>query len=545
MLLITEMPIKIVKSRPFGKKKTTKRARSGAKEEARSPHDYKKIPVGGRLQRFKNLWRGSSVDRIIARGLIWNWTRKPPPLQELYQHTSPAIDKAISKMYKKKVILKARKILGQSRLFTVPKRDSPEERLIMDLSWLNNYIECPTFKMLTLKEISSLLPMGFWTASLDLKDGFWHLSIFHKLRPYLGFKYRNQIWQFRAMPFGLNIAPRTFTKLIAHMVKVMASEGIWCLPFLDDLLILAASREECLLKLQKAMEILEEFGWIINKEKSRTEPQQVFQWLGLHYDLVNHTRSATQDSLDSLHNHLKNIVTARKCTKRDIMRLQGLANWVGQANPISRLMLSRTKMLLKSLRRTGIDKKIKLKKWMKLSLIRWLHIPHIPQRLGNPIPQIVIQSDASLKGWGFRVNDTSYQGIYDETMKYSINILELLTIWYALLMIYEECVTIQILSDNSTAVSAVRKGSSNYFPIAMISELVWRRATAMRWSLQIAHIKGSFNVIADQLSRDTTLSTEWSFQKEDFLRILAQKRNIQVDLFATSLNNKLKTFVYP
>ena len=75
--------------------------------------------------------------------------------------------------------------------------------------------------------------------------------------------------------------------------------------------------------------------------------------------------------------------------------------------------------------------------------------------------------------------------------------------------------------------------------------MVWRRATAMRWSLQIAHIKGSFNVIADQLSRDTILWTEWPFQKEDFLRILAQKRNIQVDLFATSLNNKLKTFVYP
>ena len=67
----------------------------------------------------------------------------------------------------------------------------------------------------------------------------------------------------------------------------------------------------------------------------------------------------------------------------------------------------------------------------------------------------------------------------------------------------------------------------------------------MRWSLQIAHIKGSFNVIADQLSRDTILSTEWSFQKEDFLRILAQNKNLQVDLFATSLNNQLKTFISP
>ena len=69
----------------------------------------------------------------------------------------------------------------------MPNRDSTEERLILDLSWLNHYIKCPTFKMLTLKDISALLPRGYWSASLDLKDGYWHLSVFHKLRPYLGF----------------------------------------------------------------------------------------------------------------------------------------------------------------------------------------------------------------------------------------------------------------------------------------------------------------------------------------------------------------------
>ena len=521
-----------------------KEARKGIVIKIQS--DYRGLPVGGRLQRFRNLWKDSPVERLISRGLTWTWKSKPPPRKELYQHTTPALDMAVHKMYKKKAIFKAKKILGQSRLFTIPKKDSIEERLIMDLSWLNQYIECPTFKMLTLKEIKLLLPLGFWTVSLDLKDGFWHLSMFYKLRPYLGFEYRNQLWQFRVMPFGLNVAPRIFTKLIAYMIKIMAAEGIWCLPFLDDLLIIAATKEECLLKLEKARKILEEHGWIIHLEKSRLEPQQVFQWLGIQYDLVAHTRSASEASLDALHSNLKSLITSQTCTKREIMKLQGLANWVGQVNPISRLMLSRTKNLLKIFRKPALDTVLKLKMWMKLSLVKWLHIPQIPQRLGNPSPHLVIQTDASQKGWGFKVNKRGYQGIYDDSMLiYSINILELLTIWYALLMIDKKNLVIQILSDNSTAVSAVRKCTSNQFHIAMIAELIWRRATTMMWTLQIEHIKGSFNVLADQLSRNTVLSTEWSLRKEDFYHIIKLNKYLQVDLFATSLNNQLQTFISP
>ena len=442
--------------------------------------------------------------------------------------------------------MKAKRILFQSRLFTVPKRDSTEERLILDLSCLNGYIHCPTFKMLTLKDISAILPPGYWTVSLDLKDGFWHVNIFHKLRPYLGFRYRGQLYQFRAMPFGLNLAPLTFTKLIAHMVKVLAEEGIWCLPFLDDLLILAPSKEECLAHLQRAIQILEDFGWVINEKKSRKQPQKIFTWLGMEYDLVVHTRSATVESRQSLQNLLRSLLTSQNCTKRHIMRLQGTANWVGTSNPISRLLLSKTKMILKFFRHRKIDQKIILKKWMKLSLIRWLHIPHVPQTLGNPSPDIVIQTDASLKGWGFKAGKENYRGIYDESMtKYSINILELMTVWLALLTLNKKYITIQILTDSSTAVSAIRKCSSTYYHIAMLAELVWRRAIHMEWNIQIAHIKGSFNVIADKLSRNTVISTEWSFSQEDFRLIQALNARLQVDLFATSLNNKLRTFISP
>ena len=51
-----------------------------------------------------------------------------------------------------------------------------------------------------------LLPEGFYTVSLDLKDGYWHVPIAPAKHPYLGSDY----W-FWALPFGLNIAPRIFT----------------------------------------------------------------------------------------------------------------------------------------------------------------------------------------------------------------------------------------------------------------------------------------------------------------------------------------------
>ena len=105
------------------------------------------------------------------------------------------------KMYRKRVIERTRFIKFQSLLFTVPKKDSSDRRTILDLSHLNTFIYKSSFKMLTASQVRLLLPKGAWTVSLDLKDGFYHLSIAKMFRPYMGFRYRGQNWQFRAMPF--------------------------------------------------------------------------------------------------------------------------------------------------------------------------------------------------------------------------------------------------------------------------------------------------------------------------------------------------------
>ena len=113
-------------------------------------------------------------------------------------------------------------------------------------------------------------------------------------------------------------------------------------------------------------------------------------------------------------------------------------------------------------------------------------------------------------------------------------------------MIHEKNIVLRILTDNSAALSAINKAFSGSYHLASIIEMIWKRASIMKWTISASHIQGSFNVIADQLSRNTTISTEWSLPPTIFKQtILPLEPRLQVDLFATNLNNQLETYVSP
>ena len=523
---------------------TSQKARTN-KVEVNLANDSLKIPVGGRLFRFRAAWKGANYESVVKKGLSWHWEETPPPVKILHQEPPPDADKTLIKLRRIRVIEKAKIVYFQSRIFSVPKKDSHEGRLILDLSILNSFIRCPTFKMLTLREIKMLLGKGLWTTSLGFKDGYWHLPICPSRRPFLSFRWRNQNWQFRAMPFGLNIGPRIFTKVVAHAVKVMAKAGIWCLPYLDDLLIVATSEQECKLMTEKAIGILISLGWILNTEKSRLIPAQEFTWLGVHFDLRVPSARTPTETMESFQHQLRQLIMAQYVSVREIMKLQGLANWISLQDPIVKLILPRTRRIIKSLKKLGLDTPVRLSMSTKLSICRWIKGPTIPQSLGAPPPDIIIQTDACLDGWGFQKNDRRFSGRFDKSMSYSINVLETLTVWYALLTVKEKGVSIHVLTDNSSAIAAVRKNVSLTTHLSSLSELIWRRAVLLGWNLHISHIQGCFNIVADQLSRRTTVSTEWSLAPKDFRRILKLNPYLQVDLFATNLNNHLPAYISP
>ena len=104
-----------------------------------------------------------------------------------------------------------------SRLFLVPKARGTW-RPIIDLSVLNTHIQCPSFKMET---------------NGSLLNG----SIHPSFRQYLRFCHEGVVWQIRALPFGLNTAPRVFTMVTAPVVTYAHLNGVSLRVYLDDWLI--------------------------------------------------------------------------------------------------------------------------------------------------------------------------------------------------------------------------------------------------------------------------------------------------------------------
>ena len=104
-------------------------------------NDSSRIPVGARLFRFRTAWKGAHHESIVSKGLSWSWLKTPPPPQILDQVTTPEQDIQLVKMRRKRVIEKAKVVKFQSRIFTVPKKDSSEGRMILDLSILNTHIK--------------------------------------------------------------------------------------------------------------------------------------------------------------------------------------------------------------------------------------------------------------------------------------------------------------------------------------------------------------------------------------------------------------------
>ena len=131
-------------------------------------------------------------------------------------------------------------------------------------------------------------------------------------------------------------------------------------------------------------------------------------------------------------------------------------------------------------------------------MARWLHLPNNTVPLGLPEPHLKIQSYASQTGIGFIINSTRYQLPLDNSLEASsINVLELLAIWLATLMINQRNIILRLMTDNATALSAINKASSGTYHLASIAEMIWKRASIMKWTLSAVHIKGSFNVVAD------------------------------------------------
>ena len=112
-----------------------------------------------------------------------------------------------------------------SLLFTVPKSNG-QRRPVINLRQLNKHVYNQKFRMESLGNIHSLLKPGGFMIKIDLQDAYMSVPVAPKSRSLLVFIFEGKIYCFKVMPFGLNSAPRIFTKLFKPIVRLLRSQGM-------------------------------------------------------------------------------------------------------------------------------------------------------------------------------------------------------------------------------------------------------------------------------------------------------------------------------
>ena len=123
------------------------------------------------------------------------------------------------------------------------------------------------------------------------------------------FHIQGQSCQFKALPFGLSTAPKEFT-VVANEVKLMTLEkGIRIHLYLDNWLVRARSHQTCLQHTQTLVALCQELGWLVNREKSELDPQQVFNFIGYQFDMKEGKVRLTPECWQALTDKIQTILS--------------------------------------------------------------------------------------------------------------------------------------------------------------------------------------------------------------------------------------------
>ena len=104
---------------------------------------------------------------------------------------------------------------------------------------------------------------------------------------------------------------------------------------------------------------------------------------------------------------------------------------------------------------------------------------------------------------------------------------------------------VRLMVDNTTVVHCINRHGSKSPRINHVILAILHLAKRRQWHLSAAHVQGVMNVVADSLSRDKAIESEWEIDNKTFSLIQKHVPNLQIDLFATEFNRKLQTYIAP
>ena len=299
-----------------------------------------------------------------------------------------------------------------------------KKRLIFDARWLNQYIKARKFKLDQLSEAGRFVFAGQnYGYAADISSAYFHIEFHPSAFPYLGFEFEGKFYCYRCLAFGYANAPYWFEMLMRPVKSQLHREGARLLSYLDDIIGAASSAEQQMADIGRVLQLLEELGFVVNKQKSigLFEPVQRLEALGTVVDLIQQKFIVPSQKIERIIAGCKKLLSAttpihakRIAQTKGLIALSYLA--LGSATRIftrsmdilidSRLAKGEAATMSSHELRQSWNRKIWMNDATRFELNWW--VKHLPRMSGMPIESLharlpidaYVFSDASWSGWG-------------------------------------------------------------------------------------------------------------------------------------------------
>eukprot|EP01094_Clydonella_sp_ATCC50884_P019872 TRINITY_DN398_c0_g1_i1.p2 TRINITY_DN398_c0_g1~~TRINITY_DN398_c0_g1_i1.p2 ORF type:complete len:633 (-),score=104.69 TRINITY_DN398_c0_g1_i1:559-2457(-) len=513
--------------------------------------------VAGRLAARRPRWlsNGVRLPRVVHQmlsnrtPLLWNDNKPKPCVARRVTHPAHiriVLDKEVRKQVAEGAVEESSDVVVTSPIFVVPKKEPGAYRVIIDLRYINKFQERKRFRQEGLDVVARLVRKKDWMASIDLKSGFNHAVMDPESRRYLGFFHAGRTYRYRVLPFGSSSSPWIFCRMVRPMVQLARERGIRLVAYVDDILVMAQTEEECRRHTAEVRRIFEEHGWVLNLAKCELEPTRRIEYLGLIVNTEDSPRfEAPARKKRAIRKEARRVLVHHNgvTSRRELARLIGMAMSLARAIGCTRVL---TRSLMDDLKRAAHwNEMIVLSESAKRDLEEWLTIMDEWEGSAVVAPPIstVLTTDASHFGWGAVLGQEAAAGQWEDKGRH-INTLELMAVENALRHFEGqlEGESILLRSDNTVTVSYVNRLTGRIPELAEVARRIWRLMDKHGGHIRAVYLPGVDNDQADFLSR-LNARHEWTVPKEEVHKIEERWGVHAVDLFATRENRRCPAFV--